>query len=151
MRIATYAAFLSIAALSVLARADEQAAKQPSKMKEEIMAFKAACKSDIDKLCSDIKPGEGRVAACLKSKENELSSECTQARSNLKAKVEARMNKAELALRKNCGSDVQKFCSNVPSGGGKIMECLGEHTSDLTNSCKSFQSKVAEKAAKYMG
>ena len=34
------------------------------------------CKEDAQKFCKDIKPGHGRVIACLKSHESELSEAC---------------------------------------------------------------------------
>ncbi len=36
----------------------------------------AACQPDAKKFCPDAKPGEGRIAACLKEHAAELSSEC---------------------------------------------------------------------------
>ena len=35
-----------------------------------------ACKADIEKLCQGVKPGEGRIIACLKEKQNEVSDNC---------------------------------------------------------------------------
>jgi hypothetical protein len=36
----------------------------------------AACQPDVKKFCPDAKPGEGRIAACLKEHAAELSSDC---------------------------------------------------------------------------
>ncbi len=38
-----------------------------------------ACREDLDKFCKDIRPGQGRIAACLKSHESELSEACKAA------------------------------------------------------------------------
>jgi hypothetical protein len=38
-----------------------------------------ACKADVEKFCSNVKLGEGRVKACLKEHRFELSSECKKA------------------------------------------------------------------------
>jgi hypothetical protein len=40
------------------------------------MGGKDACRADVEKLCKGIRPGEGRIRACLKSNEDRLSQEC---------------------------------------------------------------------------
>jgi hypothetical protein len=42
-------------------------------------AMKAACKEDIAKLCDGIKPGGGRIAACLKAHKDQVSDNCKAA------------------------------------------------------------------------
>ena len=46
-------------------------------------------------------------------------------------------------LRKDCGSDFQKFCSGVAMGGGRGVACLKEHASDLSASCKTALASMA--------
>ena len=36
-----------------------------------------ACRADVQKLCKGIHPGEGRIAACLKQHESEISPGCS--------------------------------------------------------------------------
>jgi hypothetical protein len=43
---------------------------------EKLAEFKKACGKDSRKLCKGIPPGQGRVLACLKSREAELSPPC---------------------------------------------------------------------------
>ena len=40
-------------------------------------------------------------------------------------------------LRSQCGSEFQKYCSNVQLGGGRATACLRSHASDLTPACRS--------------
>ncbi len=47
-----------------------------SKLQMNQAAFIEACRDDVLKFCKDIKPGEGRIIQCLKSHQNELSSQC---------------------------------------------------------------------------
>jgi len=42
----------------------------------EFREAQGACKQDIEKFCREIRPGQGRVASCLKSHEAELSPPC---------------------------------------------------------------------------
>ncbi|MGC4059723.1 MAG: cysteine rich repeat-containing protein [Aquabacterium sp.] len=42
-------------------------------------AMKAACKEDVAKLCEGIKPGGGRIAACLKAHKDQVSDGCKAA------------------------------------------------------------------------
>lgn len=39
----------------------------------------AACKQDIQTLCGDVKPGEGRVKECIKSHRDQVSAGCKAA------------------------------------------------------------------------
>ena len=37
-----------------------------------------ACHADVEKFCQGVKPGEGRIIACLKNNSSKLSSECAE-------------------------------------------------------------------------
>jgi hypothetical protein len=67
-RIAALLAFSVSAALPLAHAADTPAA-----------ALAEACKQDVQTLCPGVKPGEGRVAACLKSNRSKISDACKSA------------------------------------------------------------------------
>jgi cysteine rich repeat protein len=46
-------------------------------------------------------------------------------------------------VRANCGGDLQKFCADVRLGGGRAMQCLRAHATDLTPTCQSTLSSLA--------
>ncbi|MDR3512345.1 MAG: cysteine rich repeat-containing protein [Caulobacteraceae bacterium] len=41
-------------------------------------------------------------------------------------------------LRQACRADVQKLCSDVQPGGGRLMQCMRDHRDQLSNGCKSM-------------
>jgi hypothetical protein len=43
---------------------------------------RAACKADVTALCPGVQPGGGRVAACLKQNEAQVSEACRSAMAN---------------------------------------------------------------------
>ena len=112
---------------------------------------KVNCKTDVQNLCSDITPGQGRIAACLDSKQDQLTPDCHTAWISTKAEISKRIDKADVAFRRDCGADVQKFCSTVPSGQGRLLSCLGQHEDGLSNSCQNFQSKLEQKLSQFIG
>ncbi len=56
----------------------EKIAERIEKVKEKVMDLKENCTEDAKKLCPDIKPGKGAIIKCLKSKQSELSSKCSE-------------------------------------------------------------------------
>jgi Cysteine rich repeat len=48
-------------------------------------AMHQACAADLAKYCANVAPGCGRPMQCLKAHQSEVSSQCAQARQNLRA------------------------------------------------------------------
>lgn len=47
-----------------------------------------------------------------------------------------------------CRPDVEKFCSGVEPGGGRIIECLREHKAQLSPDCAKMFEAAGRGAAK---
>jgi hypothetical protein len=65
----------SIAAISMLSSGIALAGDQPPGGTSP----RVACKPDVDRLCPGIQPGGGRIMACLKQNEAQLSAACNDA------------------------------------------------------------------------
>jgi hypothetical protein len=94
------------------------------------------CADDAQRLCSGVKPGQGRVMACLKQHEAQLSDDCKEKRADFKEEV----HEAAQA----CKPDAEKFCKDVHPGGGRIIACLKQHAADLSPECKAAGGKLRE-------
>ena len=94
---------------------------------------KGPCRSDVEKFCKGIKPGGGRIWACLKSHEAEISQPCKDQMAKGREKMKGFINA--------CKEDRQKFCKDVRPGEGRIIACLKNHEPELSETCKAFFTK----------
>jgi len=98
------------------------------------------CAGDVAKFCKDVKPGEGRIAKCLKDNKDQLSPEC-------KAHV-AKVKEALKEVHAACEDDITMFCAGVQPGEGRIVKCLKEHKAELSSKCQEGIMKAKEKKEK---
>lgn len=99
---------------------------------------KGPCAEDAAKFCKDIKPGEGRIAACLKEHRKELSQACADRKALSAEKRGGKGGKA-------CAADREKFCAGVKPGEGRLRDCLRKNVKNLSEGCKARQEKVKER------
>jgi hypothetical protein len=90
------------------------------------------CVADVRQFCSGVRPGGGRIASCLHDNEARLSAACRERR----AAAEARFRQHVEELVAACGSDVDRLCSGVKPGGGRLFACLNRQQDDLSSSCR---------------
>jgi hypothetical protein len=56
---------------------------------------------------------------------------------------------ATVALAKNpCKEDKVKFCKDAKSGGKKVVDCLKEHSAEVSPACKEYLDKPKEERDK---
>lgn len=87
------------------------------------------CAPDVARLCPDVPRGGGRIARCLHQHEDQLSPLC-------KARMDAIRDEAR-ELAQACRDDVKKQCKDVQRGGGRILQCLRLHESDISPQCRA--------------
>ena len=92
------------------------------------------CADDITKFCKDVKPGGGRIIACLNEHQKDLSASCKDKIAEYRKNSQNSMNGTN--MKKVCQGDVTQFCKDVKPGGGRIIECLKEHSAELSRECK---------------
>lgn len=40
-------------------------------------------------------------------------------------------------VRQACGADIQRLCAGIQSGGGRLMQCMRGHQSELSPECQT--------------
>ena len=105
-----------------------------------------SCGAEVGKFCKDVQPGHGRVAVCLNEHAAELSPACKKSVETVTTQMNAHME-----MHADCAGDVQKLCSDVPAGSGRVAMCLGEHTKELTPACKKHVDDMKAHWKKHMG
>lgn len=118
---------LIITAVSMMSAAQAEEKENPG-----------ACRADVQKLCKGVHPGGGRIAACLKQHESEISPGCKE---NM---AKAREEVKELA--EACKADAETVCKGVKPGQGRVMRCLAEHKDKVSSACNA---KLAEEQSRH--
>ena len=95
-----------------------------------------ACESDLENYCSTVTPGEGRLLHCMAAHADKISGRCEYAFYQAATLLE-QLSVAVAYLATECETDIEKYCSDVEMGEGRILSCLSEHDQEIEESCKS--------------
>ena len=136
-------------------------AQKPSQA--QISAIRQACPADYQTYCSNVPTGGSASLACLKRNAQSLSEPCRQAVAAIGSPAAAAPaitapgtaapapaapaagayappmspRQEAMLLRRACGMDYRTYCSEVPIGGGRVIECLRENGPSLSRQCRS--------------
>ena len=102
------------------------------------------CKAEIDTYCSKVTPGQGRVLACLYAHGDKLSAKCEYALYDAAVQLERAV--AALGYVANeCDADLEKLCSSVAAGEGRLLQCLEKNDKQVSGRCKAALKEVGLK------
>ena len=102
------------------------------------------CKVELEKYCSNVTPGEGRVLACLYAYSDKLSGRCEYALYDAAVRLERAVAALSYAVNE-CSSDLKKFCGNVEAGEGRLLDCLQKNDAQVSQRCKQARKDVGMK------
>jgi hypothetical protein len=93
------------------------------------------CTTDIQSLCAGVKPGGGRVLACLQQHvaAGQLSVGCSTI-----------LSKA-IWVAKECAGDIRQFCPSATYAN--VGECMQPHLGQTSGTCQSALAFMASPAA----
>ena len=95
------------------------------------------CAEEIAKYCKDVKPGGGRILDCLNEHQKDLSISCSKKLEESKKKL--------MEAQQACSGDMEKFCKDVQPGQGRILNCLREHSQELSPACSQMIDKTTKR------
>jgi len=103
--------------------------------------LETGCKAELETYCKAVTPGAGRQAACIYAHSDKLSSSCERALYNSAQEFEVAgvMMNAFVAA---CQADVEKLCSKVAIGEGRILKCLEENKEKVSAPCTAARQEA---------
>ena len=109
-----------------------------------IETFTEGCKADIEKYCKDVKPGDGRVLACLYAQSDKISPRCEYAMYDAASQLERALT-ALTYVANECRDDLKANCQNIEPGEGRLLDCLAKNDAKVSGRCKQAQKDVGLK------
>jgi hypothetical protein len=113
---------------------------------EETAAAVGPCKQDVATLCPGITPGKGAIRECLKANEEKLSAECKEKIAKKKEEIKNKIKD----IHEVCKAEVEKFCSDITKGKGRIVKCLKDKKDEegFGAECKAEIEELGKKKKK---
>lgn len=101
-----------------------------------VQRIRGACGNDIQRFCSEVSPGGGRMASCMDAYSDQLSRSCQSALN----RAVNRVQQAVENIGDTCLSAVQQQCGNADN----MKQCLQQKNSSLPQSCQTIVAAVQQ-------
>ena len=109
-----------------------------------VETFKEGCKADLETYCKDVKPGDGRLLACLYANSDKLSGRCEYAVYDAASQLERALT-ALTYVANECRDDLKANCANIKPGEGRLLTCLDKNAAKVSGRCKQALKDVGLK------
>lgn len=109
-----------------------------------VETFLAGCSSELNTYCGDVTPGDNRLLACIYAHEDKLSGRCEYALFEAVDQLERAVTALSYAVSE-CEEELDKFCSNVAVGEGRLLACLEKNDASVRAGCKQALKDVGFK------
>jgi hypothetical protein len=117
----------------------------PVKAQQSLLETVAnGCKEELEKYCSNVTPGEGRVLACLYAYGDKLSGRCEYALYDAATQLERAVAALSYVVNE-CSSDLKQYCAGVAAGEGRLLQCLQKNDDKVSKRCKQARKDVGLK------
>jgi hypothetical protein len=102
------------------------------------------CKVELEKYCSQVTPGDGRILACLYAHEEKISPKCDYALYDAAVQLERAVS-ALAYVANECDADMEKYCKSISPGEGRLLDCLKKQGKNVSERCRGAIKDVGLK------
>ncbi len=102
------------------------------------------CKTELETYCKNVTPGEGRILACLFAYQDKLSGKCEYALYDASVQLERAVAALGYVVNE-CADDLDKHCSGVAAGEGRLLDCIEKNEKNVSSRCKDAMKEVGLK------
>ena len=102
------------------------------------------CKTELETYCKNVTPGEGRILACLFAYQDKLSGKCEYALYDASVQLERAVAALSYVVNE-CADDLDKHCSGVAAGEGRLLDCIEKNEKKVSSRCKDAMKEVGLK------
>ncbi len=108
---------------------------------KNIDRVETGCQVELETYCQTVTPGEGRGLACIYAHNDKLSAKCEKALYDSAEEFENAAKNLD-AFVGACKGDIEKLCSKVVIGEGRILKCLDENKKNISADCNEVRKKM---------
>jgi hypothetical protein len=94
-----------------------------------------SCQADLDKYCSQVTPGDGRMMYCVAAHQDKISAKCEGALIDA-AMILNDVTDQIVGVANACATELQTHCADVEVGEGRVLACLNDHDDELSDGCE---------------
>jgi hypothetical protein len=109
-----------------------------------VLTVVKGCEKELETYCKDVTPGQGRGLACLYAHNDKLSGKCEYALYDAAVQLERAVAGLSYVINE-CRDDLESLCAKVPAGEGRLLKCLEENDSKVSDRCKQGLKDVGLK------
>jgi hypothetical protein len=131
--------YLLLAAVLIGGTSSAQETKDPDTLLDYV---KTACQADLDKFCSQVTPGEGRMLYCVAAHQDKISDQCEGALVDA-AMILADVTDRVVSAAEACGPELEKYCGDVEVGEGRVLACLDE-VAEKSDTCEAAVNDLTD-------
>ena len=114
-----------------------------NRIADAVETVESACVADIDAFCSEVTPGKGRLALCMRAHEDRLSRSCWSTLQRVGRNVE----RAVEQIAESCWNEVRTLCGDKDN----LRQCVAQKKDSLSSSCKTIVTALGQRLQQVQG